>query len=111
MALPPLGTLGTRRGHGTFRQGGDADDAQVGVGDREGTNVLAQVGHGGQLEGDLVLVEDLQESHLEKRDMGVTPRLGCRCHPPLGTRDSGESPRKAGTAPGEGELYPKHSPA
>lgn len=46
----------TRRGHGTFGQGGDADDAQVGAGDREGTNVPAQAGHQGQHEGDLVLV-------------------------------------------------------
>lgn len=60
----------TRRGHGTFGQGGDADDAQVGAGDREGTNVPAQAGHQGQHEGDLVLVQDLQESHLEKRDVG-----------------------------------------
>lgn len=68
-----LGTLGTRRGHGTFWQGGDTEDAQVGVGDREGTNVPAQRGHGGQQEGDLVLVLVPQESHLEKtqkkRDM------------------------------------------
>lgn len=66
------GTLGTRRGHGTFWHGGDADDAQVGVGDREGTNVLLQCGHEGQHEGDLVLVLGPQESHLKKKkwDMG-----------------------------------------
>lgn len=65
----------TKRGDLTFRQGGDGDDAQVEVGDGDGTDVPPQALQRRQLERDLVLVQDLQEPHL-RGHAGVTRGAG-----------------------------------